>query len=532
VTPAERGSGSGSSTPQPDASPAPEARRNRFHVIVPIVVAVMSAVTAFVFFVPGFQFVSVSPEADHVVNSAAVLGAGGVAVLAWIRYTQTREPDSLLQASAFLVLFAGGAVSLTLLLTDLDMRTGFDRDAPGQGPLYLWTIQRALAALILLVSAFAALRRVTIDDPRIARAIVVLPTAAALGATVLVLAYAEQLPPLASPERLARVVQPTDVLDRSLLSAPLVVTQLTVAAIYLAAAAAYSRLYDRSYGHRPYIGYLAAGLAIAAFSQVHFAVVPGAYQDLLTSGDVLRVLFYGVVLAGVAAAARGDLVDLRRANETLVSLREADARRVTLEERARLAREIHDGLVQDLWLARLTHGRLANIADLPAEAREVADRVDGMLENALAEARQAIVAMQPQVDSTFGSLLLRFVEDYGDRFGLEVECTVEGEPVRLSGHEQAEVLRICREALNNARKHADASMVRVNLNSGDGTVELRVTDNGRGFDTARRKRNGFGLQSMRERAEALGADLRLESAEMDGTRVTLVLPVPDTVQPQ
>ena len=179
--------------------------------------------------------------------------------------------------------------------------------------------------------------------------------------------------------------------------------------------------------------------------------------------------------------------------------------------------------MQDLWLARLTHGRLLSLPDLPRDAQEVAARVDGLLENALAEARQAIVAMQPQADASFGSLLVRFVDDLGDRFGLEVTCTVEGEPVQLGGHVQAEVLRICREALNNVRKHADAATVHVELRTIGSTVQLKVRDNGRGFEPAAERAGGYGLQSMRERADALGAQLAIESAPMDGTRVTLTL---------
>jgi signal transduction histidine kinase len=490
---------------------------------VPITIAVLGILTVVVIFVPGVPFVAVSPEADHVINSAATLAAGAVAVLGWIRYTQTRESDSLLQSAAFLTLFAGGAISLVLLLAGLEVVTGFDRGAPGQGPLYLWTIQRSVAAVLLLGGAIAALRRARTTDPRLARLILLLPTLLAVGASLFVLLNSSALPTLVPSDRLARLARATDMFDQSLLSAPLVLSQLAVAGFYFAAATGYARLYGRA--GRPYVAYLAAGLTVAAFSQIHFAIVPGAYADLLTSGDVLRAAFYLIILAGVAAAARDDLVDLRRANETLTRLRASDAQRITLEERARLARDIHDGLVQDLWLARLTHGRLVQREDLPGEARDIVSRVDGILEEALAEARQAIVAMQPQPDGSFGSLLVRFVEDYADRFGLDVDCTVEGPPVSLAGHIQAEVLRICREALNNARKHADASLVRVALRGADGHLELSITDNGRGFDPVRSRRKGFGLQSMRDRAESIRAELRVESEPMAGTRVTLTLPV-------
>ena len=410
------------------------------------------------------------------------------------------------------------------------MATGFGRNQPGQAPLYLWTIQRSVAAVLLLLGAVAALRRWTVAGPTAARAIALAPAVIVVGLSIVVIALREALPAIVPPERLLLMTMPADTIQPGALSATLMATQLTVSAIYLAAALAYARLYDRR-GRRQYIGFLAAGLAVAAFSQLHFAVVPGAYSDLLTSGDVLRLAFYAIVLAGVAAAVREDLVQLHRANVELVELRDADARRVTLEERARLAREVHDGLVQELWLARLTHGQMAQLPSLPPDAREIAGRVDGILEDALAEARQAIVAMQPQADASFGSLLERFVEDYGDRFGLEVECTVGGEPQALGGHEQAEVLRICREALNNARKHADASVVRVQLHSDGQQLRLSVRDNGRGFDASAETGSGFGMQSMSDRAAGLGATLRVMSAPMDGTEVILELPLTAATPP-
>ena len=492
-------------------------------MLVPLVLVALAALTALIIFVPGVPFVAVSEEADHVINSAATLAAGAVATLAWIRYTQTGQPDSLFQAAAFLTLFVSGVTSLTILVAGIEVSTGFDRSNPGQGPLYLWTIQRFVAALLLLIGAVAALRRVEVTNRRLARLTATLPAFIVFLLGILIFVYQEQLPVLVPPDQLRQIAQPADQLDNALLSPPLVGSQLLVGALYFAAAVGYARLFRRSTHGHTYLGYLAAGLTMAAFSQFHYAVIPGNYEGLVTSGDVLRAAFYALLLIGVASTTRDDLVELRRANTMLMELREADVRRVALEERARLAREIHDGLVQDLWLARLTHGRLANIPDLPREALEVATRVDGILEDALAEARQAIVALQPQSDGSFGSLLVRFVEDYGDRFGLDIDCTVEGPPVQLSGHAQAEVLRICREALNNVRKHADASAVRVELQTTATQMELGVTDNGRGFDTAKDRRSGFGLQSMRDRAQTLNAQLAIQSEPMDGTRVSLTL---------
>jgi signal transduction histidine kinase len=338
-----------------------------------------------------------------------------------------------------------------------------------------------------------------------------------------ILAIRDYLPSLIPQATLALVVVSLDIATPELTSIPMLMTQLGVGLVYLAAAVIYGLAYAKSAGHRPHHRFLATGLIFAGFSQLHFAVVPGVYSDLWTSGDVLRMLFYGIVGVGVAAAARGDLIELRRANLTLQRLRESDARRATAEERARMAREVHDGLVQELWLARLTGGRLGSMPDLPAEAREIVERLDAVLESALGEARQAVVTLQPSPDPSFGALLERFVQDYADRFGFDVTCTVEGDLSGLPSQAQGDLLRICREALTNVRKHADASVADVRLEGIDGRIRLSVRDDGIGFDSSAR-RAGYGLESMRQRAQRIGARLDVESTPGSGTLVTVKLP--------
>ncbi len=486
--------------------------------------------------VRGFEFVVNSPEADHVINTAATVVAGGVAVLAWIRFRETGRLDSLLAAAAFLVLFAGNAVSLFVLLTARGEALGFDSSAPGQAPLYLWTVQRLLAAALLLGAAVAALTGRGWQAGRrggAAALAAVSPAIVVLLATVAIIATHRDLPALIPPEILEPLAQPLDRFDPALITPPMLVGQSAIAALFLAAGATYGWAYSRRQPtgtRRRYHAYLSAGLIVAAFSQLHFIVVPGAYGGLITSGDVLRVVFYAIIGLGIAAATRQDLSELREAHAHLERLRAADNERIALEERARLARDIHDGLVQDLWLARLTHGQLsqslAQAIDVPAEARSTAKRLDAILDDALAEARQAVVSLQPSEDASFGQLLLRFVEDYADRFGLEVECAVSGEPVQLPPSVQAEVLRICREAINNARKHADASSILVSLEAENDRLSVTVADNGRGFDSGRPQRHGFGLRGMHERAAAIGGRLDVYSQPMGGTRVILEIARP------
>jgi two-component system nitrate/nitrite sensor histidine kinase NarX len=160
------------------------------------------------------------------------------------------------------------------------------------------------------------------------------------------------------------------------------------------------------------------------------------------------------------------------------------------------------------------------------EARLLAVEVSDAIDSALAEARQAVMALRPQLEG--GSLvdvIERYVEDFGDRFGVKAEFEGDGTPPTLPPRAQAEVLRILQEALNNVRKHADATAVRVRLMARPGLVRLEVADNGRGFEPGQVGSDRFGLESMRERAALIGGRLAVDSTPHDGARITVELPV-------
>ena len=129
-------------------------------------------------------------------------------------------------------------------------------------------------------------------------------------------------------------------------------------------------LYRRSYLRDGPVadGYLAVAMVIGAFAEIHFYLYPGVYGGLVTTSEALRLLFFVVLLLGINAESRSDLRALRTAYAALDRLRISEAERATLEERTRLARELHDGLAQDLWFAKLKHERL-----LPFVAEEHRD---------------------------------------------------------------------------------------------------------------------------------------------------------------
>jgi hypothetical protein len=201
-------------------------------------------------------------------------------------------------------------------------------------------------------------------------------------------------------------------------------------------------------------------------------------------------------------------------------------------ERARVAREIHDGLAQDLWLAKLTASKLARHPTLDAEGRAMCVDLLRSIDAGLTEARTAVMAMRSVSEPTIAlsELIERQVEEFSDRFGIRTECHVQdGHPIveRTS----VEMLRILQEALNNVRKHARARRVVVRVAQRRSSVFLSVRDDGTGFDVAA-VRSGYGRQSMRERAQSIGARLTIASVPGRGTTVTLRVPVAEVAKQQ
>ena len=274
-------------------------------------------------------------------------------------------------------------------------------------------------------------------------------------------------------------------------------------------------------------GWIAIGLVFAGFAELHWTLYPSAHPGQVSTGDLLRLACSISLLLGLASALRAGFRDLRRANIELVELRDSEVERAALEERTRLARELHDGLAQDLWLAKLRTGELAAMDGLPVEARRAAQDAVAAIDVGLGEAREAVAALRSSAhaDSGFCNLVRRTVEDYGDRFGIRVEFAFDGEhTTHIAPRTQAEILRIAQEAMANVARHAGATVVGVRLAIKGDRITLRVVDNGRGFDVSAVGRDSFGLATMRERAALIGGRLRVASRSGAGTKVVLTAP--------
>jgi signal transduction histidine kinase len=499
------------------------SRRTEFVIaLVPLALAV---ITFWILVTSRTPTVIVNQRLALAIDTVATLVAVAVAALGWIRYREAGDQAALWRGSALLVLGTMNALTASLTVLGVENGFGLSLSDPGQLPLWLIVLTRALAAALLITAGLAAIRG---SATRRLPPLLVLwvPALLTVGLALLGAAYQDVLPPLITPAGLASLsADPRAALPVGA-AGTLALLEITIALGYLAAAALSYRAY-RSYA-RGTDGVLAVGLMLASFSQVLFAIHPAAFGSLVSAGDVLRVAFYITLLATLAVEVRRDIRALRRANLELIRLGDAEVARATSEERAHLAREIHDGMSQELWYAKLKQGRLLALPDVAGVARELAVEVGGAIESALAEARQAIMALRPTEGGSFCEVVERFVADFSDRFGIPAECKSDPAADALPARAQAELLRIMQEALANVRKHADATLVRIELAAADGEVRLSVSDNGRGFEADAIGRSGYGLSSMQQRAEIIGGTISVDSRPQDGTRVVVAVPMAAT----
>ena len=196
-----------------------------------------------------------------------------------------------------------------------------------------------------------------------------------------------------------------------------------------------------------------------------------------------------------------------------------------VEERKRLARELHDSVTQSLFGISLTAEAAAALVDGdPARAKAELEHLQELARTAMDGMRSLIFELRPAELEADGlaPALRKHLDVLRRVYGREIALDVDGER-RLPAEIERSVLRIAQEALTNALKHSGAEHVAVELRSEDSRLRLTIADDGAGFDpeeTEARSRR-FGLVSMRERAESVGARLAIESKPGEGTRVSV-----------
>ena len=251
----------------------------------------------------------------------------------------------------------------------------------------------------------------------------------------------------------------------------------------------------RSYGDDLY-RWLALAATLALFAELHYVFTPVVSSSFVSQGDFLRLISYGVLMAGVWRA-----------------IRFAEFGRAVAEERARVAREIHDGLAQYLFTLS-THASMLE--------GETAERIKEAAAAAQQEARFAILALSSASGTApFDAALRRYVDFLTADGVLEVDLEVDP-TLSLAPDEQIEVFRIVQEGLANVRKHAGASRAEVLIGPRGADRVVVVSDNGSGFD-GETDPAGQGLKNLRQRAAAIGGAFSLQSAPGKGTALEVTL---------
>jgi signal transduction histidine kinase len=197
----------------------------------------------------------------------------------------------------------------------------------------------------------------------------------------------------------------------------------------------------------------------------------------------------------------------------------------TVEERRRVAREIHDGIAQELAsLGYLIDALIAEAVDPEADLRTSLTGVRRELTRLVNELRLSIFELHTEVDryEGFGTALAEHVRNVGRDAGLTVHLSLDEQPGRLAAEVEAELLRIAQEALANARKHAGATNLWVDCVIAPPSARLVIEDDGSGISD-QRSRGSFGLEIMRERASRLRAELSIGPRQPTGTRVEVTL---------
>jgi len=227
----------------------------------------------------------------------------------------------------------------------------------------------------------------------------------------------------------------------------------------------------------------------------------------------------------VLATQAGVAIENARLYEESLHAQEELARLELLEERERIAKELHDGVIQALFAVGMGlqgTAAMANDAEIARRIEHATEEVD----RAIRDLRNYIFGLRPgiladrQLDQALQQLALEFQERTDVLTIVEVDPEVSAELASRA----ADVVQLAREALSNVGRHAEATSCRVSLRRSARGAELEIDDDGRGFDPAAPS-SGMGIANLQERAASLGGDLSITSVAGEGTTIRATLPL-------
>jgi signal transduction histidine kinase len=453
--------------------------------------AVASAgATIAVVLVARLDFAYRSPSLHVALETTAAITAATAAFLLIGRFRRTGYLDELLLSAGLLLL---AFLNLTFAAIPAVLDLGSNR-ASVWGGLFCSTV----AAILICLSALLPRRQLSAGG-RWPTAVYGGTVGSAIVAVLLFGALQRYLPYGIKSSHPAGAHPP------HIVAQPAVLTlQLYLAVLYLVAALGFVRRQRVSADE--FSGWLAIACVFSAATRVNYFFHPSLYSSWVYTADVFRLGFYIALLIGAA--------------REITSYWTSSLAAASLEERRRLARDVHDGLAQEIaFIAR-------NVRLLPERGAEpqLVERILGGVARAQEESKRVVGALAWEVDEPVELALAQAARDAARRYGASVEMELDG-GILLSPRERDAVVRIASEAVANAARHSSADRLRIYLERLDKGMRLEIVDDGVGFDQEPEHpdRNGFGLATMRDRADALGAKLHIQSRKGSGTKVELEL---------
>ncbi len=423
------------------------------------------------------------PTARAAIETATMMWALATAGLLLVHFDHTRERRDLLLLAAVVVISVRD-----MLFSALPAFSASDALSPGIG-------SRIASAVLVAIALCAAAIGAGRSGDRHSRRTAV----ATVGLCIAVVALAWSAGLVISPSARPGMTHETGIAVAAEHPVALALAILSAVAL-LTAASEFGRRALRGERH---VGLLAGASALLAAALLEYTVDPVMRPDWVTIGDVLRCGAYPLLLLFAAR----QYSDMRRdvANAALAA------------QRRRIARDLHDGLAQDLAFIA-THSQRLDSDGAGDHPLTLAAR------RALAISRGAIVDLSASGAPTTQRALLAIADELQARFAVRICLSTEGgvwetdlqQPVR------EEVVRIAREAMVNAIHHGGATQIDLVLDLRGRAPLLRVTDNGSGIDLKQHD-EGFGLASMRARAESIGARLVTAARSRGGTEVQVVI---------
>ena len=498
-------------------------RPERLRLVQGAMVVVLGAVTLALVVDHRLVFAVGRPSLDLALDTSSAIVALAVAIVGFVRAREALDAPALYDGAAFLLLAVANTAHIGLAVAGLDSGAGLDPASATVAPLYAAGLVRDGSALLLLAGALPVLRSRRYS-PRQRIAVLVLPTVV-VGA--LCLAVAATASERIAPAELAAMTGERVAGTALQLPGGAPTVALNLVAVVLLATAAIVRPTVAG-GVVPPI-WLAGALTIATFGALHSLLGPAPYAGIVTTADVMQLAFYGTLFTALQATRGSELRHAREADDRRRRYHQADVAAAATSERLRLARELHDGVVQDLLAVR--HDLDAATAGTRTAGNEPAAdtpmrRAAQGLETAISDARRTIDQLRSGATGStcLAEELAARPRAFSERYGHTIDLRVDPALATVCGARATEVLRIVDEVLANVHRHADATTVRIAATRAGDELILTVVDNGRGF-VAEHTQPGQGIIGMLERAELLGGRLTIQSAIGEGTQVRLFAPL-------